>query len=106
MLKYVLDIVELLDDPQVNGKTVAEYLDSVSGAEGSSAQVTTVNGERGSTDFVMVRIPGAQGRTSGGSARTLGVVGRLGGIGARPEVTGMVSDADGAVSAIATAAKL
>lgn len=75
MLKYVLDIVDLLDDPQVNGKTVVEYLDSVSGTEGSSAQVTTVAGEQGSTDFVMVRIPGSHGRTSGGSARTLGVVG-------------------------------
>ncbi|NED80062.1 DUF1177 domain-containing protein, partial [Streptomyces sp. SID11233] len=73
-------------------------------AEGSSAQVTTVAGERGSTDFVSVRIPGSRGRTAGGDARTLGIVGRLGGIGARPEVTGLVSDADGAVSALAAAA--
>jgi len=106
MLKYVLDLVELLDDPQANGKTVAEYLDAAAGAEGSSAQVTTVAGERGSTDFVSVRIPGFRGRTAGGDARTLGVVGRLGGIGARPEVTGLVSDADGAISALAAAAKL
>ncbi|HBF82378.1 MAG TPA: DUF1177 domain-containing protein, partial [Streptomyces sp.] len=84
MLKYVLDIVELLDDPQACGKTVVGYLDSVAGAEGSSAEVTTVTGERGSTDFVLVRIPGRAGRTRGGSARTLGVVGRLGGVGARP----------------------
>lgn len=106
MLKYVLDIVELLDDPQVTGKTVVEHLDAAAGAEGSSAQVTTVTGDRGSTDFVLVRIPGSRGRTSGGSARTLGVVGRLGGIGARPGVTGLVSDADGAAAALATAAKL
>ncbi|MGQ4354116.1 DUF1177 domain-containing protein [Streptomyces drozdowiczii] len=106
MLKYVLDLVELLDDPQANGKTVAEYLDAAAGAAGSSAEVTTVAGERGSTDFVSVRIPGSRGRTAGGDARTLGVVGRLGGIGARPEVTGLVSDADGAVSALAAAAKL
>ncbi|MFJ6884919.1 DUF1177 domain-containing protein [Streptomyces californicus] len=106
MLKYVLDIVELLDDPQVTGKAVVGYLDAAAGAEGSSAQVTTVMGDQGSTDFVLVRIPGSRGRTSGGDARTLGVVGRLGGIGARPEVTGLVSDADGATAAIATAAKL
>ncbi|MFE9455611.1 DUF1177 domain-containing protein [Streptomyces californicus] len=106
MLKYVLDIVELLDDPQVTGKAVVEYLDAAAGAEGSSAQVTTVMGDQGSTDFVLVRIPGSRGRASGGDARTLGVVGRLGGIGARPEVTGLVSDADGATAAIATAAKL
>ncbi|WP_328899971.1 DUF1177 domain-containing protein [Streptomyces sp. NBC_00441] len=106
MLKYVLDLVELLDDPQAHGKTAVEYLDAAAGAEGSGAQVTTVAGERGSTDFVSVRIPGSRGRTAGGAARTLGVVGRLGGIGARPEVTGLVSDADGAISALAAAAKL
>lgn len=106
MLKYVLDIVELLDDPQVTGRTVVGYLDAAAGAGGSSAQVTTVMGDQGSTDFVLVRIPGSRGRTAGGSARTLGVVGRLGGIGARPEVTGLVSDADGAAAAVATAAKL
>ncbi|MFE7623432.1 DUF1177 domain-containing protein [Streptomyces sp. NPDC057509] len=106
MLKYVLDLVDLLDDPRADGRTVVDYLDAAAGAEGSSAQVTTVAGERGSTDFVSVRVPGSRGRTAGGDARTLGVVGRLGGIGARPEVTGLVSDADGAVSALAAAAKL
>ncbi len=106
MLKYVLDVVDLLDDPSASGKNVVDYLDAVAGPEGSGAQVTTVRGERGSTDFVLVRIPGTAGRTAGGSARTLGVVGRLGGVGARPEITGMVSDADGAASAIAAAAKL
>ncbi|MGC4951456.1 DUF1177 domain-containing protein [Streptomyces sp. DT224] len=106
MLKYVLDLVELLDDPRANGRTAVGYLDAAAGAGGSSAQVTTVTGERGSTDFVSVRIPGSRGRTAGGDARTLGVVGRLGGIGARPEVTGLVSDADGAISALAAAAKL
>ncbi|MEU3228135.1 DUF1177 domain-containing protein [Streptomyces sp. NPDC006976] len=106
MLKYVLDLVDLLDAPRADGRTVVDYLDAAAGAEGSSAQVTTVAGERGSTDFVSVRVPGSRGRTAGGDARTLGVVGRLGGIGARPEVTGLVSDADGAVSALAAAAKL
>ncbi|MGC5342716.1 DUF1177 domain-containing protein [Streptomyces sp. DT24] len=106
MLKYVLDIVELLDDPEVDGKRVVGHLDTMAGAEGSSAEVTTVAGERGSTDFVVVRIPGSRGRSAGGDARTLGVVGRLGGIGARPEVTGLVSDADGAAAALAAAAKL
>lgn len=77
MLKYVLDIVELLDDPQVSGKSVVGYLDSVAGAEGSSAQVTTVTGDRGRrTSYSSAsRHPWAHG---GGSARTLGVVGRLG----------------------------
>ncbi|WP_411146272.1 DUF1177 domain-containing protein [Streptomyces sp. x-80] len=106
MLKYVLDAVDLLDGPEADGKRAVAYLDSLAGAEGSGAQVTTVTGDRGSTDFVLVRIPGSRGRSTGGQARTLGVVGRLGGVGARPEVTGMVSDADGAAAALAAAAKL
>ncbi|MET8470985.1 DUF1177 domain-containing protein [Streptomyces sp. NPDC006422] len=106
MLKYVLDVVDLLDDPDVDGKRAVAWLDSFAGPEGSGAEVTTVEGGRGSTDFVLVRIPGAKGRSRGGSARTLGVVGRLGGVGARPEMTGLVSDADGAAAALATAAKL
>ena len=65
-----------------------------------------IDGPRGSTDFIKVVIPGLKGKTSGGSAPTLGIIGRLGGIGARPERIGIVSDADGAVAALACALKL
>lgn len=106
MLKYVLDVVDLLDDPAADGKRIVEYLDSVAGPDGSGARVTTVTGDRGTTDFVAVRIAGRTGRTVGGASRTLGVIGRLGGIGARPVATGLVSDADGAAAALAAAAKL
>lgn len=106
MLKYVLDIMDLLDDPDADGKRAVAYLDSAAGPGGSGAEVATVSGERGSTDFVLVRIPGRSGRAAGGPARTLGVVGRLGGVGARPEIAGLVSDADGAVAALSAAAKL
>ncbi len=51
-------------------------------------------------------IPGSRGRQNGGDSPTLGVIGRLGGIGARPEMIGMVSDADGAVTALSIALKL
>jgi hypothetical protein len=53
-----------------------------------------------------VRIPGATGKKSGGRSPTLGVIGRLGGIGARPERIGLVSDGDGAVAALSVALKL
>ena len=39
-------------------------------------------------------------------APTIGLLGRLGGLGARPEVTGFVSDGDGALAALSAAAKL
>ncbi|MGW3471770.1 DUF1177 domain-containing protein [Saccharopolyspora sp. NPDC000995] len=105
MLKHVLDVVDLLDDPKITGASVVAYLDAVAGESGLATS-TTVEGHQGTTDFVQVLIPGSGGKTSGGDAPTLGVVGRLGGIGARPEVTGFVSDGDGAAAAISTAAKL
>ncbi|KAA5834531.1 DUF1177 domain-containing protein [Saccharopolyspora hirsuta] len=105
MLKYVLDVVDLLDSPEVTGADVVDHLDRAAGERGLATS-TTVRGDLGSTDFVQVRVPGTRGRSAGGDAPTLGVVGRLGGIGARPEVTGFVSDGDGAAAAISAAAKL
>lgn len=51
-------------------------------------------------------IPGKNGKSGGGTAPTLGIIGRLGGLGARPERIGFVSDGDGALAAIATGVKL
>lgn len=42
MLKYVLDLVDLLDDPDADGKRVAAHLDAVAGPEGSGAEVTKI----------------------------------------------------------------
>ncbi|MFD2467815.1 DUF1177 domain-containing protein [Amycolatopsis silviterrae] len=106
MLKHVLELLEILDDPAVTGKEAVAYLDAVAGPDGSGAEITTVPGPAGKTDFVRVRVAGSRGRAAGGDAPTLGVVGRLGGVGARPEVTGFVSDGDGAAAALAAAAKL
>ena len=70
----------------------------------------TVSGYRakkGSTDFVEGRrYPGSRGKASGGAAPTLGIIGRLGGLGARPERIGFVSDGDGALTAVACGMKL
>ncbi|UUZ97719.1 DUF1177 domain-containing protein [Paenibacillus sp. P25] len=51
-------------------------------------------------------VPGSEGKSKGGSAPTFGIIGRLGGIGARPSRIGLVSDADGAVAAVAAGLKL
>ncbi len=45
-------------------------------------------------------------KSNTGHAPTLGIIGRLGGIGARPHKIGLVSDADGAITALAAAAKI
>jgi len=103
MLKQVLEIYELLDDPSVNGRMVSDYLQS-RGAQ--QVQVKTIEGKSGSTDFIKTVFSGTTGKSKAGNAPTLGIIGRLGGIGARPERIGMVSDSDGAVAAMSCALKL
>ncbi|MEV5828570.1 DUF1177 domain-containing protein [Spirillospora sp. NPDC052242] len=106
MLKHVLAVIDRLDDPAASGRSLARLLDAAAGPAGSGAEVVTVTGDKGTTDFVRVRVPGRRGRSAGGDAPTLGIVGRLGGVGARPEVLGFTSDGDGAAAALAAAAKL
>jgi hypothetical protein len=103
MLKQVMDTLELLDDPGASGAKAAGWLQERCGLR---LEVERIRGEKGSTDFVRTLVPGTRGKSSGGSAPTLGIIGRLGGIGARPERIGIVSDADGAVTALACALKL
>lgn len=102
-MKQVLEIWERLDSPAADGKQVTDLLRTRGCPYVYWEEVT---GSRGSTDFVKAVFPGLKGRRSGGDAPTLGVIGRLGGVGARPEVIGLVSDADGAVAALAMALKL
>lgn len=102
-LQQTLQVFELLDSAYASGEKVKALLAGYSNLEVS---VKAVSGPKGSTDFVKIVIPGTEGKRRGGSAPTLGIVGRLGGIGARPGRIGLVSDADGAVAAIASALKL
>lgn len=103
-LKYVMELYELMDDQSVNGEKVKAYLSEVSG--NGQIDVHTIKGNQGKTDFIKVVIAGKNGKSKGGTAPTLGIVGRLGGIGARPEMTGFVSDGDGALASMSAAAKL
>ncbi|HHZ01771.1 MAG TPA: DUF1177 domain-containing protein [Tissierellia bacterium] len=103
VLKQILEVYEQVDSSTANGQQIKEYLESYGGQD---IEVKTITGEKGKTDFVRIRIPGINGKSKGKDAPTLGVLGRLGGIGARPEMIGMVSDGDGAVVALAVAAKL
>ena len=102
-LSQTLRVFDAFDSAHASGRTVAEML---SGYPGVTVAVTEISGPKGKTDFVKIVVPGSGGRLSGGDAPTLGVVGRLGGIGARPSRIGLVSDADGAVAAVAAALKL
>ena len=103
LLKQVLELYEILDDRKAGGAAVIRYLQRID--PDVQAETYPLSGEKGVTHMVKVRIPGACGKTAGGSAPTLGILGRLGGLGARPEMIGFVSDGDGAVAALAVAAK-
>lgn len=103
ILRQVLELLDLLDRPGASGASVRDYL---MGRGPVEVEVRTLRGETGATDHVTARLPGTRGRRAGGDAPTLGIVGRLGGSGARPHVIGHVSDGDGALAALAAAAKL
>lgn len=102
-LKYTMDVMEVLDDINANGEKIVALFE---GFEHCEAVYETVTGQSGSTDFVKIVIKGTEGKLNGGKARTLGIVGRLGGLGARPHRIGFVSDGDGAAAAVAIAVKL
>ena len=102
-LLQTLKMYETVDNAYTSGKAVAELFKPYSLAD---VQVTRVRGEKGFTDFVKILIPGTDGKSQGGSAPTFGIVGRLGGLGARPQRIGLVSDGDGAIAALSAALKL
>ena len=104
LIKQIIDVYDLLDDSRVDGAAVVEFLKSIDPEV--NVETYPLTGPRGTTHMVKVRIPGSNGKTSGGSVPTLGILGRLGGLGARPEMIGFVSDGDGALAALAIAAKL
>jgi len=105
MLKQVIEIHEILDSSFASGEKIKECLVK-HGLDQSLTTWDTIQGEKGKTDFIRILIPGKKGKTYQGSAPTMGLIGRLGGVGARPERIGLVSDADGAVTVLSVALKL
>jgi len=103
LLKEITEICDLLDDGSVSGETVAGIFENFGLPR---MHIDTIQAEKGKTDVVRIVIPGRDGRIQGGKAPTLGILGTLGGLGARPELLGLVSDADGAIVALAAGLKL
>ncbi|ABM59029.1 DUF1177 domain-containing protein [Verminephrobacter eiseniae] len=107
-MKQTLDIYELLDGAGVDGKEIKAMFAPFA-AQGVEVTVTTVANEEDATrttDFIRILIPGRNGATSGGTAPTIGLIGRCGAMGARPHRIGLVSDADGVLAALVCALKL
>lgn len=103
-MKQLIEVYDILDDSKVNGEKVKNYLLNIK--QDADIVVYPLKGDRGITDMIRIIIPGTKGKIRGGEASTLGILGRLGGLGARPEMIGFVSDGDGALTVLAIAAKL
>ena len=104
LYKQLIELFDILDSASASGAQVVEYLCSI--VPDCQVETYPLEGPKGHTDMVRILIPGKNGKSKGGSAKTMGILGRLGGLGARPEQLGFVSDGDGALTALAVAAKL
>ena len=104
LLKEILEVFNLLDDANASGAALEAYLRGI--RHDADIEVVRIETPKGSTDVIRILIPGVNGRHSGGTAPTIGLMGWLGGVGARPSAVGYVSDGDGALVTLAVAAKL
>ncbi len=102
LVSEILQIYDLLDRPGKPGKEVAKLFDD----SNAKVTITPVTEKAGSTECIKIIISGNSGKTNNGPAKTLGIIGRLGGVGARPETIGLVSDGEGALSALSIALRL
>ncbi len=104
-LKQVLEMYDFLDRPSIEaGELKMLYVDR--GLKATELTSRRVKGAKGETLFVKIVIHGQAKRLRRRRTPTLGIIGRLGGIGARPHRIGLVSDADGAITALSSALKL
>ena len=94
LLKEILEVFNLLDDANASGAALEAYLRGI--RHDADIEVVRIETPKGSTDVIRILIPGVNGRHSGGTAPTIGLMGWLGGVGARPSAVGYVSDGDGA----------
>ena len=75
LMKQIIDVYEVLDSSFVTGEAVKEYLLGIKAD--ANVEVYELVGPKGSTDMLKVRIPGKNGKTNGGDAPTIGLLGRL-----------------------------
>jgi len=104
-LKQVIEVYDLLDTAVIDLAAIKKIFIE-KGLDKREFEARKVKGDKGETQFVRLKIKGNEGKSKRKKAPTLGIIGRLGGIGARPSKIGLVSDADGAITALACALKI
>ncbi len=102
MLREILDVLEYLDDARNAADRFAGLLPD--GAR--KIEVTPFESDLGKTDFIKILIPGATGKSAGGAAPTLGIIGSNGGLRLPGAYPGLASDADGCIVGLACALRL
>lgn len=103
LLKEILTIYDFLDNPSKPGKQLIGLFDKL---KVKKITLKRVKEKKGETEFIKIVLPGKKGKSKGGKAPTLGIIGRLGGVGARPETIGFVSDGDGALTTLSVGLRL
>lgn len=104
MLKQVIELYELMDSPSVT----AECIINLYSKENNNFEykINKISTDKGETEFLYIKIKGTEGKSNNKTAPTLGIIGSLGGIGARTSRKGFVSDGDGALTALAAGLKI
>jgi hypothetical protein len=105
ILRRLTEMMEFCEDPSIRAENVRGFLTG-KGVDPSEIEIRPVRGEKGGTLFVKIRLRAPKPGREGERVPPLGIIGRLGGIGARPHRLGLVSDADGALAALAAALEL
>jgi len=103
ILKQVIDVMDLLDRPQINEAEITRFFRD-KGFHESEIFTERVKGPEGETLFLRLTLRSEVPTVA--KPPCLGLIGRLGGLGARPHQLGFVSDADGALTVLAAAAQL
>lgn len=102
MLREIIDTIEFLDDASNGATAFREKLpDGDYGVE-----ITPFESNLGTTEFIKVLFPGSAGKSAGGTAPTMGVIGSNGGLRLPGPYPGLASDADGCIVGLAVALRL
>tara|TARA_Y100000588_G_C14177046_1_gene891871 strand:- start:242 stop:1195 length:954 start_codon:yes stop_codon:yes gene_type:complete len=103
-------VYEMLDSPNIDGQTFVDVFESIKAPDAEISKISVPYQQPEDTskmcDFIKVVVRGSEGKLAGGNHPTFGIVGRLGAQQAQPKRTGLVSDADGSVVALAAAMQL
>jgi len=110
VIKEILEIYNLIDRPKIDKDLLSDLFKKY----GVDLEWNFVSEKKlskppiggGDTYFLKIIISGRKRKFNKGKQPTLGIIGQLGGVGARPNQLGFVSDGDGALAVLATALKL